>query len=716
MFRARDSGQQAQVSGTNDAGLNSSRQATSVTADNPIRRVEDDALRRAPLARSFAKQILALDAAEGLVVAVLGPWGSGKTSFVNLARNYLEESGATVLDFNPWMFSGTEQLVDAFFNELSAQLKLRPGLDEVGKSLEEYGETFSGLAWLPVVGSWIERGKAATSILSKILQRRKEGVAGRRAKVEKALAALKTWLVVVVDDIDRLNTSEIRDIFKLVRLTANFPNIVYLLAFDRGRVEEALAEQGIPGRDYLEKILQVGLDIPIVPVNVLTTQVTQAIDRALSDIDNKGPFDEGSWPDIFMEVIRPLIRNMRDVRRYAAAIHGAVQALEGRVALTDVLALEAIRVFLPDVFGQLSSALDALTTTSDAGYRSRDTGEVLKQQINVLLQAAGPRAEIVRALIERAFPAARHHIGGSHFGSDWKRQWLRDRRVAHEDIFRFYLERVVGEKLQTFADAEQAWAEMDDAAGFATFLRSLDGDRLRDVIGSLEIHEDEFRPEQVVPASAVLLNLSPELPESQGGIFDFGSRLVVTRVVYRLVRSLKSPEAIDGAVREILPKIEYLSCKLELISIVGHRERRGHKLVSESAASDLEKQWREEVRKAGEAKLSHEKEVLRILLAAKAEALPEEPLLGVPQSPDMTLALLRSGRHEVVSQAMGTRSVRRSPRIAWNQLIQIFGDEQTLRTRIEELKAAQPGADPELIALADRYLSGWRPKRFEDDE
>lgn len=631
---------------------------------------------------------------------------------MNLARTYLEEAGTTVLDFNPWMFSGTEQLVDAFFNEISAQLKLRPGLDEIGKSLEEHGETFSALAWLPVVGPWIERGKAATNVLSKILQRRKEGLAGRRAKVEKALAALKTRLVVVVDDIDRLNTSEIRDIFKLVRLTANFPNIVYLLAFDRDRVEQALAEQGIPGRDYLEKILQVGLDIPVVPVNVLTTQVLHAIDRALSDIDNKGPFDEGTWPDIFMEVIRPLIRNMRDVRRYAAAIHGAVQALEGRVALTDVLALEAIRVFLPDMFGQLSSALDALTTTSDPGYGSRNMGEVLKQQINALLQAAGPRAEIVRALIERAFPAAQRHIGGSHFGSDWERRWLRNRRVAHEDIFRFYLERVVGEKLQTFSDAEQAWAEMGDAAAFSTFLRSLDSSRLRDVIGSLEIHEDEFRPEQVVPASAVLLNLSPELPEAQRGMFDFGSRLVVTRVVYRLVRSLKSPEAIESAVRDILPKVECLSCKLDLITIVGHREGRGHKLVSESAASDLEKRWRDEVRKTGEPQLSRDKELLIVLLTTKTEAPPEEPLLGVPQSPDMTLALLRSARGDIVSQAMGSRSVRRSPRLAWDQLIEIYGDEQTLHTRIEELKEAQPGADPELMALADRYVSGWRPNEI----
>lgn len=40
-------------------------------------------------------------------------------------------------------------------------------------------------------------------------------------------------IVVVVDDIDRLESAEIRDIFNLVGLTASFPNLGYLLAFDR---------------------------------------------------------------------------------------------------------------------------------------------------------------------------------------------------------------------------------------------------------------------------------------------------------------------------------------------------------------------------------------------------------------------------------------------------------------------------------------------------
>ncbi len=58
------------------------------------------------------------------------------------------------------------------------------------------------------------------------------------------LSQLDKPIVIVLDDIDRLSTNEIREVFKLVRLTASFPNIIYVLAFDRLRVELALQEQG----------------------------------------------------------------------------------------------------------------------------------------------------------------------------------------------------------------------------------------------------------------------------------------------------------------------------------------------------------------------------------------------------------------------------------------------------------------------------------------
>ena len=63
---------------------------------------------------------------------------------------------------------------------------------------------------------------------------------------------------------------------------------------------------------------------------------------------------------------------------------------------------------------------------------------------------------------------------------------------------------------------------------------------------------------------------------------------------------------------------------------------------------------------------------------------------------------------------MGGRTVRRSPRLAWDALVELYGDEGTLRAQIEKLKASKTQGDDELLKLADKYLNGWRPKRFEE--
>ncbi|HWP37856.1 MAG TPA: P-loop NTPase fold protein [Gemmatimonadales bacterium] len=686
-----------------------------IRADNPIRSVEDDALGRAKPARSFAEQVLSLDLSEGAVVGVLGPWGSGKTSFINLARPHLQARSAAIVDFNPCMFSGVEQLADRFFAQVSAKLRPRRDLAEVGRQLERYGEVLSGITWVPVVGAWAERVRAAAKALAMASRRATEDLDARRNKVEKVLGALDKPLVVVLDDIDRLNTEEIRDIFKLVRLTANFPNVVYVLAFDRSRVEDALSNQGIPGRDYLEKILQVAVDLPAIPADILNREVLQAIDSALSTISNPGPFDQNLWPDVFMEVVRPLIRNMRDVRRFAAAVHGTVRDLNGQVALVDVLALEAVRVFLPDVFREMHAAVAGLTTTSGVGHVGRGDESPLKEQIDGLIKTAGERGKVVRALVNRLFPAGERHIGGSHYGPDWERRWLRERRVAHEDILMLYLERVAGKGLQAFTNAEQTFARLADRDALDQYLRSLPSEQLEDVISSLETFEEQFRPEHVIPGSVVLLNLLPDLPERPRGMFDLGKALTVTRVVLRLLRSLKGPLAVETAVREILPALTSLSSKLTLITIVGHRENAGHKLVSEEAAAEFERQWRAEVRTANADLLSREESLLEVLWRAKKEARPEEPPVQVPDAPQVTFAVLRSARSEALSQSAGSRAVRRSPRLAWDALVELYGDEAVLRDRIEGLKAVQPADADELLQLAGRYLDGWRPKELGDD-
>lgn len=683
-------------------------------ADNPIRTSAHDRIGRVRAAEHFATGVLRLDANEGLVVGVLGPWGSGKTSFVNLARSTFEKSAVPVLDFNPWMFSGAEQLVQSFFSELSAQLKLKPGLAAVGKGLEEYGDIFSNLTWLPVIGPWIERGQDLANLVGGVLQRKKEGVAGQRAKVDKALRELRHPIVVVLDDIDRLNTSEIRDIFRLVRLTANFPNIIYVLAFDRKRVEDALSEQGIPGRAYLEKILQIGFDLPTIPAHVLNQQVFDSLDAELDGLPNTGNLDQKLWPDVFMEIVRPLITNMRDVRRYTAAVGGTVRALDGQIALTDVLGLEAIRVFLPDVFYRMPNAVAALTTTVSGGSY-RDTQVRQKTEIQELINSAGAKAPVATALIDRLFMAAQRHTGGMNYGGDWSRQWLRERRVAHADILRLYLERVAGEGLLAFNQAEIAWGLMNDANAFYAHLNALDRDKIVDTIASLEVYEDEVTAERVLPGAITLLNILPTLPEKNRGMFFLGTQMTVVRVVLRLVRSQNSEIFVENLVRKALPRLETAFAKLTLIQMVGHREGIGHRLVPEEVAKEFERAWRSAFRGLSADSLASESELLCSFMIANREADADEPTSVVPADVRITRGLLSSARSESRSQAMGSRAVTKSARLAWTSLIDIYGTEEALRQRIEELRARNIEDCSELLQLADRYLDGWRPKDFDDD-
>ena len=683
--------------------------------DNPISDKNADRLRRQGPARDFVDHVLRLDVSQGVVVGVLGPWGSGKTSFINLARDRFTARDIPILDFNPWMFSGTAELLDTFFIEVAAQLRQK-GVDRAGiaDAFNDYGDAFSGMGWVPLVGPWVERFRGGAKVVAKLLARRQEGVAGRREKLTAALRELQQPIVVVLDDIDRLSTAEIRDIFKLVRLTASFPNIIYVVAFDRHRVEHALREDEIPGRDYLEKILQLAVDLPVVPDSTLGLEIGRALDEMLDDIPETGPFDEQLWPDVFVEVVRPLIRQMRDTRRYVTATDGTIRSTGSRIALADLLGLEAIRVFLPDVFALLPRAVGALTEPSSPSYGSRGgADDERKKRIAELIAAAGDRTAVAEAMVKRLFPAGSRHLpGGIHYGRDVQASWLRERRVAHPGILELYLSRVAGEALDAHMRAESLFGLIRDERAFGEALAAVELDERESAISALESFEEEYVPGYAVPGARVLLNALDDLPERERGMLSFGPDIVVARVVVRLLRTIDDEDAREQAVEEILAGIASLSSRLELLDWVGHRDGVGNKSVSVQTAARLEADWRAQVRVASPAALADERQALRVLAVARRDQGAGEPDLAVPDDVQLTHALLRGALTFTRSQALGSRAVRREPRLHWDTLVALFDGEGTLKRRVDELRASSEAVRPDLLELYDKYASGWRPERF----
>ena len=79
----------------------------------------------------------------------------------------------------------------------------------------------------------------------------------RDIEIKKCFESCQQKLVIVIDDIDRLLPDEELLIFQIVKMLADFPNIVYLLAFDKNKVCNDISKTyHFDGNDYLKKIIQ----------------------------------------------------------------------------------------------------------------------------------------------------------------------------------------------------------------------------------------------------------------------------------------------------------------------------------------------------------------------------------------------------------------------------------------------------------------------------
>ena len=227
--------------------------------DRPLSNRADDKLNRAVFSERVADVLRGLPDGTGLVVGIHGPWGDGKTTVLNLLRGELEGDGnMAVVAFNPWRFTDEPSMLAGFFRVLASVIRAK---------LTTKGEEIAG--WVERIGRYAavadnRFGKAAevAAVKSEV------SLEELRSRLSDALATAGKRIVVLVDDIDRLDKHETHTLFRLIKACADFPNVCYVLAFDDVAVAKSLGERygsgdEASGRAFLEKIIQVPLKLPV---------------------------------------------------------------------------------------------------------------------------------------------------------------------------------------------------------------------------------------------------------------------------------------------------------------------------------------------------------------------------------------------------------------------------------------------------------------------
>ena len=688
--------------------------AISYFADNPISTASEDLLQRSKFVERIVREIDMIDASQGYVMAVMGQWGSGKTSVLNLVKESLRNKEMLVVDYNPWLLSGTEALVAGVFGEINVHLKQRgKQYRSIATKMLRYSELVAPIAAIPVAGSWSAGLLAMASFARKFRELRSVSVAAQKEQVTKALGSLEHPIVVIIDDIDRLDRAGIREIFKLVRLTANFPNVVYVLSFDRIRVENALAEDGVPGRAYLEKIVQNGLELPMIPRKVLTREVAQALGSALEQVNVR--LDREVWDNTLLNIVVPAIKNMRDVRRLAMAVRSTAAALTDSVEVSDIVALETMRLFLPDAFWYLVTYQlpEGNSKINADEIRSKDEKEI---NISQALSNVPQDEAIIDAFLRITLPTSSYYDPGIFSaGIGSLDEYLRKRRVAYSEVMKVYLEQVLPDQLIAFANAERIYQLTDDSTALAHEFNAIADDELEDVISDLGRFAGEYSEAGLINVIVEILGAMTRLPRHDDrSVFMPEARYNVTYTINKILEQYqRNGGAVEAAVDAIIPQLQSLSARLELILHIGHVPDAGRRFVSSSYAQQLQEQYEQDVAAMPIEQLVHEDNPLRVLIAPVYWGSHIAQRIDTTAPLSVHYAVFKSAVGENRHQSSKSTHVHRTAVLAWGRLCDVYSDESTI-AQVYKRMCEDPAPDSsDLLKLIKKYLDGWRPEEID---
>lgn len=417
-------------------------------SDKPIESSEQDLLGRTTFSKQLGEAIYKYDGKDGLVLGVFGKWGTGKTSILNMVVNeinYLSTSDTErpiIVNFSPWNYTDKDNLISLFFRVLKNKLdmdKYEEIRKEIGKALTDYSDALDALSLVPLVGSGLAAilktlAKAQGAELAKDVD-----IETTKENLEKVLSGINQKIIVIIDDIDRLTNTQIRDIFQLVKQVGNFPNIIYVLSMDRDVVCRALADvHNIDGSEYLEKIVQIPFEIPALMKPKLREIFLTKLQDTVNTINDNLKIDKSYWSEVFANCIEPYIRTLRDVNRVINTFQFRYKILYEETAFEDMVALTTIEVLEPQLYQWIGRHKDLLCSTYSHSFSAllRNKSDYRKEIVDEL-KKIGIKMDTGIKFLTTLFPVFADDIDEHKVGytSSNIRETM---RVAQEERFDSY--------------------------------------------------------------------------------------------------------------------------------------------------------------------------------------------------------------------------------------------------------------------------------------
>jgi predicted KAP-like P-loop ATPase len=527
-----------------------------ISSDKPITSLQDDLLGRASFVKKLGKTICDWDNEESTVLALFGPWGSGKTSLLNMTIEHIEnftedwekERKPIIIQFNPWNYSEQNTLLQAFFQHLISSVNKNVPIHK-----RDYKNRITNLATALESLEFIPKAGKIISALGKFIKTLfpPDSIENLKDKVSNYLTSLDRRIIIILDDIDRLTKKEIRQLFQLIKINADFPNTIYILAFERNIVEEALRlEQGQSGRAYMEKIVQVGFDLPEVHISYIHKFLTTQLDLALKPLE-EDRFDNRYWGNIFHAGLKTFFSTLRDVKRFISSFSFAYDTVIDEVNPVDFICIEALRVFVPEVYQTISENKELFTQETSYLYNTNqaDKGKEILEEI---FRKAGEHLEATRDICKLLFPVLKVPFSGGMSDNSWYEKRRKDRRICVPDMFDYYFLLDTPPGVISRVELLQVVDKCEKPDELESMIDKFTED---EKIGSFLDHIDDISSQlnlaQAKGLIRALLPLSGELKNFEQGIFSLASDFKIAWAIFKLLEKVPEGERCEWFAQQI---------------------------------------------------------------------------------------------------------------------------------------------------------------------
>lgn len=285
-------------------------------------------------------------------VGITGCWGAGKTTFLR-ALQHAMQSEFIVTEFCAWQSNSHDNLIRDFFGCLASALHCNGLSYDFGRYIDLLEGT--------VVSSYMKKVYSLFNH-SFSIEQEKERIGERLQLVNRPIA-------IFIDDVDRMDSSEMMELFRIIRVTADFKNVIFVVAYDKQYVVNQIEKSGLKsGNEYLKKIFPLEISLPsdnrdYIPQQLLnelkqhefSTEFIRAVEQQIY----------ATRSSKYHHLLTNFIKTYRDVKNFVNSLliaYDLVQEnnLYKEISYSDMFWIELLRQFRYNIYEVLRNSPDDL--------------------------------------------------------------------------------------------------------------------------------------------------------------------------------------------------------------------------------------------------------------------------------------------------------------------------------------------------------------------